>query len=134
MTQKITLKEIMETDVVTQPEDVSIEEAALIMTHTTIGAVLVVNNDNKPTGIFTERDVITKIVGKKTAKYAQLRENMTTDLVTMSPEDTVIDAATIMANKKIRHIVVVGSEGNLQGIISMRDTNKALLRIIQSSL
>lgn len=134
MTQKITLKEIMETDVVTQPEDVSIEEAALIMTHTTIGAVLVVNNDNKPTGIFTERDVITKIVGKKTAKYAQLRENMTTDLVTMSPEDTVIDAATIMANKKIRHIVVIGSEGNLQGIISMRDTNKALLRIIQSSL
>lgn len=133
MAIKLTLKDIMETDVVTQPEDVSIEEAALIMTHTTIGAVLVVNNDNKPVGILTERDIITKVIGKQTPKYAQLRDSMSKEVITLSADASVEEAAKLMAVKQIRHIVITGPEGTLQGIVSIRDTNQALLKMLQSS-
>lgn len=133
MNQKnISLSEIMITDVVVQSEDTNVEEATLIMTHTTIGALIVVDNNNKPIGIFTERDIVTKIVGKQTPKYTQLKSTMTREIITMQEDQSVLEASRTMDQKKIRHIIITDSKGGLRGIVSIRDINKALLKIIDS--
>jgi signal-transduction protein with cAMP-binding, CBS, and nucleotidyltransferase domain len=86
-----------------------------------IGAVLIVEND-KVAGIFTERDLMTKVVGKDldsaTTKVAAV---MTRAPKTVKADDAAIDSLELMAEGGFRHLPVVDGAGRPIGIVSQRD-------------
>lgn len=91
-----------------------------------ISAVLIIEND-KPAGIFTERDYARKVVLKgKSSKETRIHEIMTKDLVTVTPGNTIEEAMKIMTTKHIRHLPVM-EESKLLGVVSIGDVVKYII-------
>lgn len=85
-----------------------------------VGAVLVMQN-HKLLGIFTERDYARKVVlqGKSSLNTA-IKELMSKDLIFVKPSDSIDQCMAIMTEKQIRHLPVMEGD-NLLGLVSMRD-------------
>lgn len=98
-------------------------EATQRMNHHRIGA-LIVMNDGQIVGIFTERDVLRRVVGNQVdpSKIAVF-DVMTTDLVTCSPETEIEEISETMRARRIRHMPVMSAEGELLGVVSIGDIN-----------
>ena len=105
--------------VVTSP-DATVSEAARLMEKGRIGAVLVVEA-GKLVGIFTERDALFRVMAAdKDPKQTLVREVMTADPITVSPDETFGYALLIMHEKGFRHTPVV-EDGRPVGVISARN-------------
>ncbi len=103
--------------------DVTVLDATHRMNHHKIGA-LIVMNDGKMVGIFTERDVLRRVVGNElNPATVSVFDVMTTDLLTCSPETDMDEIAEIMRSRRVRHVPVVDSEGTLLGVVSIGDVN-----------
>jgi CBS domain-containing protein len=88
-----------------------------------IGAVLVMNGKSVA-GIFTERDVLRRVVGEeRNPREVTVGEVMTEDVICVEPETDLDDVASIMKQKKIRHIPVCAEGGSLHGMVSIGDLN-----------
>ncbi len=109
-----------DSDVCTIHPDKTVLDAAALMNHCRIGAVVVVEGD-KIVGIFTERDVMNRVVAeKKDAATTIIRDVMTTK-VAFCEQDTTLEACRgVMTKHKIRHLPVV-EDGKLRGMISSGD-------------
>jgi CBS domain-containing protein len=104
----------------------TIYRAIRLMADAHIGAVLVVEK-GKAIGIFTERDYIMRVeVEGRIAKETPLREVMTQMMYTVTTDTSIETCLALMMRHHIRHLPVV-EEGNLTGIISMRDAVDAML-------
>lgn len=106
----------------------SVQDAVWLMHKKKISAVMVVEN-KKTVGIFTERDVVRCHVSKKEGTYIReipVRDAMTTKLITAEENDDVCDVMTIMVDRNIRHLPVV-DKGRVIAMLSIRD-------IIQSQI
>ena len=100
--------------------DATVFDAIKLMAEKNIGSLLVMSND-KLTGVFTERDYTRKIALQgKTSKDTRVREITTTDLVSVTPEDSVEDCMRLMTEHRVRHLPVVSND-NVVGIISIGD-------------
>jgi len=107
------------------PETI-VYEALEIMVEKNVSALLVMEND-KLAGIFTERDYARKIVLKgKVSKETSIGEVMTRDLITVAPETSLDSCMRLMTGKLIRHLPVV-DKGQLAGIISIGDVVKYII-------
>lgn len=113
------IKEIMTTDVKTLSSDDSISEAANIMKSLDIGAVPVVR-DNMPIGIVTDRDIIVRGVADGKSSSDAVSSIMTTDVITVTPDADVHEAADIMAARQIRRLPIV-QDKLLVGIVAIGD-------------
>lgn len=91
-----------------------------------IGGVVILEND-KLVGIFTERDYARKLILKgKSSKDTLISELMTRDPITVTPDSKLEDCMNIMSNKRIRHLPVM--ENNLiVGMISIGDLVKFII-------
>lgn len=102
---------------------ITVAEAVADMVHHHVGAVLVVD-EGRLAGIFTERDVLQRVVGAgldpKTARVADV---MTRDLVTLTPSSTVEEAMEIFTDRRCRHLPVL-EEGRIIGVISIGDVTR----------
>ncbi len=88
-----------------------------------VSALLVMEND-RLAGIFTERDYARKVILKgKSSKETMISEIMTKDLITIPPEYTIEDAMRLMTGKFIRHLPVLEGD-KLVGLISIGDVVK----------
>ena len=104
----------------------TVYQALELMVEKNIGSLLVSEN-GKFVGIFTERDYARKVVLKgKTSKDTMIGEIMTENPVTISPEDCMDDCMQLMTNRFIRHLPVV-DHGDLIGIISIGDVVKFII-------
>ena len=109
------------TDVLTMPEAANLMDVVVKMAERNVGSVVVVR-DSKVIGIFTERDLLTKVVGKrKKAEDLTLVDVMTKNPKTASLNDTVADSMRRMSQGHFRHLPVVDDKKNLIGIISQGD-------------
>lgn len=87
-----------------------------------IGALLVTQG-SQVTGIFTERDVLRRVIGEeRQPAQCTVGEVMTEDVICCRPETDLDEVAAIMQQKKIRHIPVCDEDG-LHGMISIGDLN-----------
>lgn len=85
-----------------------------------VGALLVID-DGRPVGMFTERDVLTRVVGAEMdPKTTRLFEVMTTPVAYCTPEMTVEDCKAIFTEKRIRHLPVMNGE-ELVGMVTSGD-------------
>ena len=101
-----------------------------LMDKNRIGALLVYCSDtNDPQdleGIVTERDVIELISRKgKEALNNEVKEIMSKNIISVTPQCTKLEALDLMMENQIRHLAVM-DEGKLVGVLSMRDLIKQL--------
>ena len=105
------------------PPTLSIFEAVAEMNRLRIGAIVILEN-GKLAGIFTERDVLRRVVGAGIDPQAvRVSEVMTRDVLTVAPELSVEDVAALFTERRCRHLPVV-SGGNLVGLISIGDISR----------
>jgi CBS domain-containing protein len=100
--------------------DMMVYRAIELMCEKNIGGLLIVEN-GKLAGIFTERDYARKLILKgKSSKDTPIKDLMTSNLVTVSPDTSIDDCMRVMTGRKIRHLPVLDN-GNLVGVISIGD-------------
>jgi len=105
---------------------VSVYEAIKSMGEKNIGAILVMEEE-KLTGILSERDYARKIVLKgKSSRETLVKEIMTENVLTVTGEDTIEKCMAIMSEKHIRHLPVVENDKVL-GMISIGDVVNAII-------
>ncbi len=89
-----------------------------------IGALLVLDGEGNLLGIFTERDVLRRVVAAELApSTVQVGEVMTTEVACCTPETSIDDARAIFRQRRIRHLPVISDDGEIQGLISIGDLN-----------
>lgn len=104
----------------------TVYDALSLMAEKSIGAVLVVDNDNL-IGIMSERDYARKIILKgKSSKEVLVEEIMSPRVVYVDIDTDIEECMALMINKRIRHIPVY-ENNKLSGIISIGDVVKALI-------
>lgn len=104
----------------------TVYNALELMYEKNISAVLVID-DGKLAGIFTERDYARKVALQgKSSKDTRIEEIMTRELVTVSPDCTIDEAMRIMSSRYIRHLPVLEKE-KLVGVVSIGDVVKFVI-------
>lgn len=102
----------------------TVQEAAVLMNEHRIGAVVVTDEENSIAGMFTERDVLRRVVAEqRDPATTRVEEVMTCEVVCCTPATTVEEARGAMKNRRIRHLPVVDEGGRLLGLISIGDLN-----------
>ncbi len=110
-----------------RPSD-TVYEAIQQMVNHNIGAVLIVSEDGKLEGIFTERDILKLCVSRSdTLRSPKVESVMTTDLIIGLPGDDVDYLMGIMTENKIRHIPILEAD-RIMGIVSIGDLVKSQLK------
>jgi CBS domain-containing protein len=98
----------------------TVHEAIALMAAKNVGAVLVIS-EGTLVGIISIRDFGRKVVLEgKSARDVGVQEIMTTSLITVTPETTVLDGMALMTRHHIRHLPVL-EQGKLAGMVSMAD-------------
>ena len=88
------------------------------------GSVLILKEDGGPAGIFTERDLLNKVVAKSLDPAATLVSAvMTRNPMTVLPEMSVRDAVLLMKERRFRHLPIVAPTGKVVGMFSFRDAS-----------
>lgn len=104
----------------------SVLQAATLMNEHRVGSLVVVE-DGRVVGMFTERDVLQRVVGERRDPEAtRVGDVMTSAVVCCSPDTTVDEARGVMRDRRIRHLPVADSDGRLLGLISIGDLNAQL--------
>jgi len=128
------VKDVMTSPVITISEGESADKAAVLMEKHKLGCVIVTTENDKPIGLITERDIVTRIVAKDIQpSRVTAREIMSTPLITIDPEENLFEAARRMNRLNIRRLGVV-YKGKLIGIITSKDIvaiTPELIEIIQ---
>ncbi len=98
-----------------------------------VGALVVSPDGKKVDGIVSERDVVRAMPGKlDEIASMRVRDLMTSEVITCSPDSTVAELMTVMTERRIRHIPVVDGTGDLISIVSIGDVVKAYISDLQS--
>jgi CBS domain-containing protein len=106
---------------------VTVYEAIELMCAKNIGGLLIVDEEKKLAGIFTERDYARKLILKgKSSRDTKVEEIMTAKLITVTPDNSIEDCMKLMTDKHIRHIPVVDN-GELVGMISIGDVVRFII-------
>ncbi len=129
MKSKISVMDAMTSKVITISPDLTLEDAAKTMIAKDIGG-LVVETKGNPVGIITEKDFTIAIAKAKNPAKTYIKDVMSTSLVTISPDESILDAARLMTLKKIRKLPVK-SKGRLVGIITSEDIARVAPREIE---
>jgi len=109
-------------------KDQSVREALVFMSEKNIGAIIIVDNNDFPIGIFSERDYARKIILKgKSSKDTLLDEVMTKELITVTRDYKIDQCMEIMNEKRIRHLPVLENK-KIVGIISIGDVLKIMIK------
>lgn len=104
----------------------TVYEALQVMADKNIGAVLVIEN-GKLVGIFSERDYARKVILKgKASKETLVSDLMTRNILYVSPDKNVEDCMFLMTTKHVRHLPVMEGD-RLEGIISINDVVKIII-------
>lgn len=106
-------KYVLETDPVSKAID--------LMKENHIGSCLVIDENVKLKGIFTERDVLNKVVNHDESLTQEIRHYMTQNPQTIQANDSVVIALSMMTHGKFRNLPVVNMEGRAVGAISISD-------------
>jgi signal-transduction protein with cAMP-binding, CBS, and nucleotidyltransferase domain len=109
-----------------------VSEAASAMCAHNIGSLVVVDSNEKPIGIITERDMIRKVVvTSKNPKSVDVTQIMSSPLVTGKPNMDLEDSAQLMIHKKIKRLPIV-DQGKIVGIVTFTDLIRAQPQIVST--
>jgi CBS-domain-containing membrane protein len=102
--------------------DTPISEIAAVIKDKSIGAVPIIDDQNKLIGIVSERDIVTKmVVEARDADLTTAQEIMTKEIISANLDDDLEQTIGVMKSKNIRHMPVTDSDGKLTDFFSIRD-------------
>ena len=116
------VNQVMSKNVLTLDKSTSLQEAAENMKKLNVGCVIVTENNN-PIGIITERDFVTKIVAEGRPLFTEIQEVMSSPLITIDSEETVLEASELMKERSIHKLPVKENE-QIAGIVTTTDIVK----------
>jgi CBS domain-containing protein len=97
-------------------------DAVRAMSDKNYGASVIVDDENRPVGIITERDLMRRVLYRNLdANTTLISEVMTTKLKLASEEDDVLTWLSVMSNERFRHLPVVDKDGKLVNLMSQGD-------------
>jgi CBS domain-containing protein len=106
--------------------DVTVYHAIEVMCEKNIGGLVIIEN-GKMVGIFTERDYARKLILKgRSSKDTLIRDLMTTKVFTVTPDTSIEQCMRMMSDKKFRHLPVE-ENGELVGVISISDVVRSVI-------
>ena len=109
--------------VFTVGKEATVLEGALLMNEHKIGSLVVIDDD-RVVGIFTERDILQRVVGEeRDPRRTPIGDVMTTEIVCCCPDTTIDEARGAMKNRRVRHLPLVDDDHRLLGVISIGDLN-----------
>ena len=108
------------------PPTATVYEALELMAKNDVGSVVVADGDCLM-GMFTERDYARKLILQgRSSKDTPVSDLMTSNILTVSPTQTIDDCMAMITENRVRHLPVV-EKGQLVGIISIGDVVKAVI-------
>ena len=114
--------------------DATVMDAVELMAEAGVGAVAVVEKDQLR-GIFTERDVMLRVVLKnRNPSQTHLSEVMTSPAQTVTDDMPMEEALNFLLEKHIRHLPIVDREGRLQGMLSLRNLLEHMVEYLEHEL
>jgi len=132
-TVSLLLKEKDKANLVSVAPTATVADAVRTMNAEKIGAVAVLDGQ-KLVGIFTERDVLVRVVGGgRDALTTRVSEVMTSAVYSIGPATSIDDALRVMSKRRFRH-VPVEENGTVRGLISMGDVTRWVINSQQEQL
>jgi len=114
------VSEIMTTNLTKAPVSSTISEVMEMMVTEDVGRIII-TEDEIPVGIFTEKDVLKRVVNAKiNVRKTPIKDVMTAPVRAVREETHIVDAFGKMYRGKYRHLLVRGRRGKIVGIVSMR--------------
>jgi len=114
---------------VSVPEATPIRDTIRLMLEREIGAVLV-ERDGRAVGIFTERDVLRRVVFSGLDQEHPVGEVMTKDPETLGPDDGIAFALNKMIIGGYRHVPIVDEEGRPLAVLSLREVVSFVVELL----
>ena len=106
--------------------DSTIQDLVATLSSKGVGALIVSNDGRKIEGIVSERDVVRAMPGQfSRLSELRVRDLMTVQVVTATPDTKIDEVMTIMTDRRIRHIPIVDDQGSLISIVSIGDIVKS---------
>ncbi|WP_144799341.1 CBS domain-containing protein [Halorubrum depositum] len=116
----VPVERLMSTELVTIPMGAAAATAAERMLETGVSSVLVVDGDGGLAGLITATDFVSLVRRNDPEDETPVEAFMTTDVVTVSPDDSIEELAE-PTNRGYTHLPVVGADGKLVGMLSTTD-------------
>lgn len=113
------VRDVMCKKIVTAKEDSTIQDAVQLLNDRHVGSIVIIDDEQKCIGMFTERDAI-RIFAQKIPTDQPLSKVMSRRVITVSLEASFNEAKGIMLSHKIRHLPVTDQTGKLIGLFSLR--------------
>ena len=115
-----TIQDAMTSNPTTVSPDTTAGDAAQIMKSEDIGSLPIVE-DNRLFGVVTDRDIAIRIVAEGRSADTPVGEIASKDVVTVDPQQSIDEAARLMAERQVRRLPVVEEDGKLVGILAQAD-------------
>ena len=117
--------------IITVDAEMLVENVAEVMAEKRVGSVIVTSRE-RPIGIFTERDLLTRFLVKDKSLIAEVGNACSSPLITASVGMCIHEAAVIMTKNRIKRLPIT-KEKNLVGMLSARDLVEAYARTLKKS-
>ncbi|MCP4199605.1 MAG: CBS domain-containing protein [Proteobacteria bacterium] len=125
-----TVKEILQSkgnSILTVSQDQTVYEALVKMAEADVGALVVVNGNDEPVGLFSERDYARKVILKGASSLnTQVKTVMTDKVCYVSPAQPVDECMALVTEERCRHLPVM-DEGRMVGLVSIGDLVKTTI-------
>jgi CBS domain-containing protein len=100
--------------------EMTVAEVVRVMTDAEVGAIAIMD-DRKLAGIFTERDLLKRVVARRLdPSRTPITEVMTRSIVGVPDSTTVASSAAVMRSHRMRHLVIVDEAGDYLGMVAQR--------------
>ena len=125
----IVVRDLMRKNPYTVAESASIQDTARIMNDKKVSSLVIVDEDNNPVGLVTERDLVRKVcINDLPTNRVTNKEIMSSPLITIDSESSATTATDLMLKNNVRHLLVIDNESKdnnqLIGIITPLDLVK----------
>lgn len=114
------VRHVMMRKVVTAKKNLTLNNAIKLLFKRHVGSIVVLNDDEKCVGVFTERDAI-RAVAQNLSLDKPLEEVMSKNVITIREDAPFEEARRKVLANQIRHLPVVNSNGQLVGLIAVRN-------------
>lgn len=131
----MTILEMCDSDAASVSVDATTEQAIKTMLDRRVGAVAVVDENQRVAGIFTERDVLRRLsLSERKPGETLVREVMTTPVEMATLDTSPSEALATMVERHYRHLPIVDDDGRLLGMLSIRNVLQARIDTLTRQL
>ena len=107
----ILVRDLMRKNPYTVAESASIQDTARIMNDKKVSSLVIVDEDNNPVGLVTERDLVRKVcINDLPTNRVTNKEIMSSPLITIDSESSATTATDLMLKNNVRHLLVIDNE------------------------